>query len=150
LLQSLVSGWQFYTAFGTFSGPLYHFSLVKYLSSQLFSLFGFNVYHPAATKIYNQSYFSGILHCNTSVIENIGLRVREMAQWLRALVALSQNPSLVTSAHFEWLTATYNSSSRGHDTLYWPSKAPVYIYINKNDFLKIRKYRISKNKSIIA
>lgn len=46
--------------------------------------------------------------------------VGEMAHWIRACVALSNDLNLVTSTHVGQLTNTYNFSSKGSDALFLP------------------------------
>lgn len=50
--------------------------------------------------------------------------VGEIAQWLRALVALSEDPSSVTSTSISWV---YNSCSRESDTSD-PESTSTYTY----------------------
>lgn len=40
--------------------------------------------------------------------------------WLKALAALSGDPSLVPNIHAGWLMTTYNASSKGSGTVFWP------------------------------
>lgn len=46
------------------------------------------------------------------------VRAGEMAPWVRALVALVQDLSLVPE-HTWWLTTTYSSSSKESNTRFW-------------------------------
>lgn len=50
---------------------------------------------------------------------------REMAQWLRACTAFTDDPCLVPSTHIGWHTDAYNFNSRESDTLFWTLQAPA-------------------------
>lgn len=64
-----------------------------------------------------------------------------MAQWLNALLALSEDPYQV--AH-----TFHNCIPRTHNTLIWPLRAPTIhtihshdIHINKNDQINLNKIK---------
>lgn len=51
----------------------------------------------------------------------------EMAQELRALIDLLEDPSSVPSAYIQWLTAVCDSSSKDSHPLVWSPWAPTHI-----------------------
>lgn len=51
-----------------------------------------------------------------------------MAQQLRALAALPENPNPVPSIHVGQLTTTYNSRGRGLNALFWPPQAHAHTH----------------------
>lgn len=65
-----------------------------------------------------------------------------MAYRLRVLAALPENLSLSLSIHFEQLTITHNSSTRGPDTFLWSLWKLALIFTPthtiKNKFLKMK------------
>lgn len=74
----------------------------------------------------------------------------DMARWLRASTALSEDPGSVPSAHIDQFTTACNSSSTDSgwhcllaSTATWTnhmatlSHKPTHIHINKNNLLKL-------------
>jgi hypothetical protein len=51
----------------------------------------------------------------------------EVAQWLRALAALAEDPS---SESIEWLTTIWNSNFRDSDALFQPPQTPIHMWQN--------------------
>lgn len=68
----------------------------------------------------------------------------EKAQFLRVHIALAEDPTLVPSTHFGWLTTAYQSIFRGSDMFFWPLHVPALIC----RFTQIHTHFLkSKNKS---
>lgn len=65
-----------------------------------------------------------------------------MALQLRAHTTPAEDLSLVPRTHIEWVTIVYNSSSRGHETLFSSPKAsaltPTHLHINTNKYTKLK------------
>lgn len=68
----------------------------------------------------------------------------EMAQWLRVLRALAKDSALAPSTHIRWLTtATYNSSSKGCDTL-WNFEDTFTHVVNSYSLTHLHMINIEK------
>lgn len=65
---------------------------------------------------------------------NVQLQGLEKTQWLGALAALPEDPSLVPSTHLRQLTTTWNFKSRVACACFWPSRH-THKPINKNNRL---------------
>lgn len=52
----------------------------------------------------------------------------EVAQWLRALAILLEDPGLISSTRMVALSSVYNSASRGSDILLCPPQTPVHMW----------------------
>jgi hypothetical protein len=56
------------------------------------------------------------------------MRAGEMAEWLRALMALPEVQSSITSNHTRQFTNDCNSTAQGPDDLVWLTKASVSMW----------------------
>lgn len=62
---------------------------------------------------------------------------RKTAPWLRMLVALAEDPSLIPSPHNKWLITVYNSSSRRSNVPFWPPwalQSHAYTHTKTHNF----------------
>jgi hypothetical protein len=62
-----------------------------------------------------------------------------MSQKLRALAVLKEEPSLVPITHVKCFIATYISSSKEFDALFWPPQASACLWNTRQIYMHIHK-----------